>query len=262
MPYMSRFLRTALHVADEMRKVTLAAFRNRPKIIVKGDQSPVTPADRGAEKVARKIISERHPDHGFFGEEFGRDEGFKLQWVIDPIDGTRSFATGCPTYGTLISLAVKGVSKVGVIDIPAMNERWFSAEGGTALYRSGRTATVQASCSTVKRLKDATVAGTSVLSAPRTVHPGIARILYGSKTHRLGGDAINYGLLASGHLDIVFDLEMKPYDFMAMVPIITAAGGCLTNWKGEQLTVRSGEKVIASATPALHREVLSILNGN
>ena len=256
-----RILRTALLMAGAMRKVTMASFRKRPRIIVKEDQSPVTAADKDAEKAARAIVAKLHFDHGFFGEEFGRGQSRRFQWVVDPIDGTRSFATGCPTFASLIALAEDNEPRIGVLELSAMDERWYAGAFGPAWYQRGRGRPLRVRCSKIKRLKDASVAATSTLSGKRTIHPAGARLLYGGKTHRIGGDSINYGLLASGQLDVVFDVDMHPYDFMAMVPVIAAAGGCITDWQGRPLTADSGDKVVASATPELHREALGAIAG-
>lgn len=252
------FLRTAETLADEMRKVTLAHFRKNPKITVKPDGSPVTRADKDAERVAREIVARRHPTHGFLGEEHGKTDDHEHMWVVDPIDGTRSFSSGCPTFGTLIALTVNGVPKVGVVDVPALDERWSARAGGGTTYRSkGKSRKVAAA--KVAKVGGATAAATAVLSSPGRVHPQALRLLKASKSHRIGGDSLNYGLLASGHLDIAFDLDMKPFDFLALVPVVAEAGGRITDWKGKELTIRSGEQVVSSANPALHRQVLATL---
>lgn len=253
-----RFMRTAEKIADEMRAVTLGLFRNSPKITVKKDGSPVTRADKDAEQVARKIISARHPGHGFLGEEFGHTKGREFVWVVDPIDGTRSFVSGCPTFGTLIALTEDGIPRVGVVDLPALDERWVACDGSGAIHKARKRSRRVAAAKTAK-LGQATSATTAMLDRPDRMNPRTRRLLDACKSHRIGGDSLNYGLVASGHLDIALDIDMKPFDFLALVPVVREAGGRITDWKGKELTIDSGEQVVASANPTLHAQALAAL---
>ena len=250
-------LRAFVHLlADRARIIVKKYFRQPFAIDAKGDETPVTIADREIELALRKMIGDRYPDHGILGEEFGAEnEASQHTWVLDPIDGTRSFITGMPTFGTLIALLENGEPVIGAIDIPAQNERWLGGRG------------IQAECngesctgSQCEQLKNCRMAATSPDMFSGDELGKFRKLLDHTAFYRYGGDCYNYALLASSHIDLVVEADMKPYDYCALVPVVESAGGCISDWQGNALTMQSNGQVVASATPQLHRRVIDLLN--
>jgi inositol-phosphate phosphatase / L-galactose 1-phosphate phosphatase / histidinol-phosphatase len=205
----------------------------------------------------RAMIEARFPDHGLLGEEHGRTRPeADYVWVIDPIDGTKSFISGVPLFGVLIALTFKGVPVLGVIDQPILRERWLGAEGRKTTLNGKPVAT--RACSV---LSDATLYAT----AP-DMFTGADAELFGRvrKTVRLaryGADCYAYGLLAAGFIDLVIESSLKPYDFCALAPVIEGAGGEMSDWTGEPLSLRSDGRVIAAGDPALAVAARAVLAG-
>ncbi|WP_321822586.1 MULTISPECIES: histidinol-phosphatase [unclassified Burkholderia] len=230
-------------------------FRSAIDVELKSDDSPVTLADREIEAMLRAMISDRFPDHGILGEEeapVGLHSEFV--WVIDPIDGTKSFISGMPTFGTLIGVMHNGVPCVGVIDMPALGERWVGAPSKGTHYNGE-------ACRTrgTKRLASANIYSTSPDIFAGENKESFERLSHGAAMRRFGGDCYAYALLASGWVDIVCEAGLQPYDYLALVPIIERAGGVITDWGGRPLSASSDGRVIASATRDLHDEVLKTL---
>ncbi|MFJ6326136.1 MULTISPECIES: histidinol-phosphatase [unclassified Rhizobium] len=244
----------AEELADLARSLALQHFRKTVKFERKEDESPVTIADKAIERAMREAIERRYPTHGVFGEETGKTEGGKELWVLDPIDGTKSFLTGMPLFGALIALLQNGEPSVGVIEMPALGERWVGKKGGTTL--NGDPAVV----SNCKVLADARVYTSSPDFFPSAEdwerYDRMSRL---AAIRRFGGDCYQYALLASGFCDLVVEASLMPYDFLALVPVIENAGGRITDWDGKPLTVDSGEHVVAAASPWLHDEALKAL---
>lgn len=248
------YLSFAAELADAARPLALSYFRTPLDIISKLDESPVTIADRTIEKRMREMIEARFPDHGIYGEEMGIKEGNAFTWVLDPIDGTKSFITGFPLFGTLISLTYEEKPFGGLIDIPATGERWIGKPSETLF--AGKPANT----STCNTLADARFYTTSPDMFDGKENDAYERLSKASKLRRFGGDCYIYGLLASGHCDIAFETGLQPYDYMALVPVVKGAGGCITDWEGNELSIHSEGRVLASATPKLHDEALALLN--
>ena len=240
-------------LADAARPIALRYFRTPLEVDSKDDESPVTIADRTIEAEMRRMIEARYPEHGIYGEEFGIKPGNGLTWVLDPIDGTKSFITGLPLFGTLISLAYEDAPFVGMIDIPATGERWTGAPGRADF--GGRPATT----SDRTALGDARLYATSPEMFGGDTLGTFRRVSDRALMRRYGGDCYSYGLLASGHCDVVMEVGLQPYDYMALVPVIEAAGGVVTDWSGGKLSIGSAGDVVAAATPALHAEVLRLI---
>ncbi len=227
---------------------------------LKGDLSPVTIADRSAELAMRAVLGERFPEHGILGEEFGLhhpDAGFR--WVLDPIDGTRAFITGRPTFGTLIALLQDSVPVLGVIDQPISGERWIGIAGQPTRF-SGRFGG-QVGCRRCPRLGDAELSCTSpeMLSATETLQ--WQRLAGAVRRNSWGGDCYAYGLLALGQIDIVAEADMKVWDWAALVPVIEGAGGSVTDWQGQPLRNDATQRVLAVGNPALTAEAVRLLAG-
>lgn len=250
------FLDTAHLAADQARDITRAWFRSDMSVQNKKDRSPVTIADQRTEQVIRDIILKRHPDHAFLGEETGtRHSDTAWQWVIDPIDGTKCFATGMPTFGTLISLLYQGTPVIGIIDHCILDERWVGICGRPTTH-NGETCHTRAT----QKLKDAYVYTTTMDMFDDRTAIQAARLTGACKFRVFGGDCYGYGLIASGFNDLMCEADLKPYDFLALVPVITGAGGVISDWRGNPLTLDSAGDVLASANPDLHNAALKRLN--
>jgi inositol-phosphate phosphatase / L-galactose 1-phosphate phosphatase / histidinol-phosphatase len=223
----------------------------------KADFTPVTEADREVESTLRAIIRAGFPNHGIIGEEFGSHQpDSEFIWVIDPIDGTKSFIIGRPIFGTLIALVQKNVPVIGILDQPILGERWTGIRGYSTYMRntpvhtrSGVGLKKAVFCTTSPDLF-----GENDIEAFRRLRDEVQYTIY-------GGDCYSYGLLARGTVDIILESALKPYDFLAMRPIIEGAGGVITDWNGERLTINSDGRVLATGSPELHSQVLSLING-
>ncbi len=248
------YLAFAEALADAARPLALSYFRTPLDVISKLDDSPVTIADRTIEKYLREMIETRFPDHGIYGEEFGVKQGDDFTWVLDPIDGTKSFITGFPLFGTLISLAYQGKPYCGVVDIPATGERWLGQPGGTTFARK------PARTSSNDNLADARFYTTSPDMFIGADIACFERLSKATRLRRFGGDCYIYCLLASGHCEIALETGLQPYDYMALVPIVTGAGGSITDWQGNALSFHSDGRVLASANAKLHDDALTLLN--
>jgi myo-inositol-1(or 4)-monophosphatase len=247
----------AHELADEARSLALRYFRTRLDIIDKADESPVTIADREVEAAMRKRIGERYPGHGILGEEHGRAAtDAEFVWVLDPIDGTRSFISGSPLWGVLIALLWRGRPVLGLIDAPVTGERWFAVAGQGASLNG-----TPARASACTALADACLYSTSPDIFDADGWDRFERVRKQTKMRRFGGDCYSYGLLASGHIDLVIESGLQPYDYLATVTVLAEAGAVITDWEGQPLTMASNGNVIAAANATLHAEALRVLWG-
>jgi histidinol phosphatase-like enzyme (inositol monophosphatase family) len=223
------------------------------KIETKADESPVTIADRGAEKLMRELIEQRFPDHGVIGEEYGSDRAdAEWVWVLDPIDGTKSFMTACPLFGTLIALLHRGEPVLGVIHQPVLGQLMIGDGRETTL--NGKTVRIRET----DTLEKATLLTSDTLNLPRYQNgPACDRLVSRVKLYRTWGDCYGYLLFAAGWADIVLDPIMNPWDIAALVPIVRGAGGVITDWRGAD-PVKADS--IVAAGPKLHAETIRILN--
>ncbi len=235
-------------LADIAAPVATRWFRHPLDIDLKSDKSPVTVADRAVEQAVREAIAARFPAHGILGEEQGRERlDAEVVWVVDPIDGTRSFITGYPLWGTLIAAAVEGVPEVGVIAMHALNERWVGAKGEETRL-NGAVCRTRA----CRDLASARLFTTSPYYFKPDERDAFERLLPLVHTTRFNGDCYNYGLLASGHIDLVVECRLEPFDYCSLVPVVEGAGGVITDWAGQPLGFESDGRVVAAATPELH----------
>lgn len=222
---------------------------------LKPDRTFVTATDRAIELRLRERIADRFPQHGIWGEEFGREKpGAGWQWILDPIDGTAQFIAGIPVYATLIALAKGGVPVLGLMDFPAIGERWIGCEGHAttcngAICRTSRTMI----------LSDAMMSTSSPDFYAETERPVLAALQGATRWRIYGGAALSYGCLAAGRTDLACDSSFQVYDFAAFRPIIEGAGGVVTDWEGRSLSLDSGSRVLAAATSGLHAEALRLL---
>jgi inositol-phosphate phosphatase/L-galactose 1-phosphate phosphatase/histidinol-phosphatase len=251
-------IRFAEHLADVAGGVVRKHFRN-PALTVeaKPDLSPVTQADREIEQALRREVIALHPDHGFVGEEFEpRNPDAEHVWVVDPIDGTKAFLAGKPTFGTLIALLRNGKPLLGVIDHPALSERWIGA-AGHATTHDGKP--VQAR--RCPELKAAVLYASSPEMFQGEDRARFEALRSQVRVNGWGTDCLAYGLLASGFVDLVAEASMGPHDFLPLVPVVEGAGGRITDWEGRALSLAVGTKgrVLASGDPALHEQALTRL---
>lgn len=247
---MQELLSFANHLADESGKVIRQYYRTDFTVENKADESPVTIADRTVEATLRKIIESQRPDDGILGEEYGTKESRNgFTWVLDPIDGTKSFTIGRPSFGTLIAYCKNDVPMMGVIDQPILNERWVG--DGKLTTFNGKVVRTR-SCPT---LKDAKLASTSPSQLP-----DIWQRLYKETNYMVwGGDCYSYGLLANGWLDAVVESGLAPYDYAAIPPIVFGAGGWMGDWNGNPLTLKSIGQTLAVGDVGLRDGVLELL---
>lgn len=258
----STLLRFAEQLADAAGAAILPHFREAPGVDNKGGEAwfdPVTEADKAAERAMRALIEEAFPAHGILGEEEAEKPADGAgRWVLDPIDGTRAFMSGLPTWGTLIAFDPGSGPTLGVIDQPYLKERWIAGpEGGEFRSMLGPRPLKTRGC---ERLEDAVLMATHpeifVSSHERSGFDAVAARV---KLLRWGGDCYSYGLIAIGQADLVIEANLQPFDIQAIIPIIRAAGGVITDWQGGDAA--NGGQVVAAATPALHKAALTLLNG-
>lgn len=237
-------------LADAAGAAIRPFFRARFRQEAKDDSSPVTEADRAAEAAIRALIEQHRPNDGIIGEEYGIDRpDAERVWVLDPIDGTRSFIGGRPIFGTLIALMVAGRPVLGVIDQPIAGERWIGAAGSPTLF-NGQPARSRV-CPELSHALFAT-------TAPWFCS-GFEALRNATGDTLLGGDCYNYALLASGHADLVVEEGLKLYDWAALLPVVEGAGGRMSDWEGHALHKGSDGRVIAVGDPHLLDRVLPLL---
>jgi len=265
------YIELAHALADAAAVVTRKYFRAPFDVETKADASPVTIADRQAEEAMRELLSKHVADHGVFGEEAGIKFGSsRYMWVLDPIDGTKSFITGKPLFGTLISLLHDGVPVLGIIDQPILKERWLGVAGRPTVLNGDPIST-----RTCAELSLAFLYATTPHMFEGASETAFNRVRDAVRIPMYGCDCYAYGLLASGLVDLVVEADLKPYDYMALVPIIAGAGGVVTDWAGRQLTwqpdpsAASDPKALADGWPGevvaagdavLHAKALQLLD--
>jgi myo-inositol-1(or 4)-monophosphatase len=254
---MQALIAAAEAAADVAGAAIRPFFRSGIASDLKADQSPVTVADRSAEQAMRAVLSERFPDHGILGEEFGLDRpAARLRWVLDPIDGTRAFITGRPSFGTLIGLLDDGVPILGLIDQPVTGERWVGARGRATTFRGPfggvagcrrcpDIASAELSCTSPELLGDDAATWERLRSAVRRNY--------------WGGDCYAHGLVAIGQIDIVAESHMNTWDWVPLVAVIEGAGGRVTDWDGQPLRVDGDGRVLSVGDPALTAQAVDLL---
>jgi myo-inositol-1(or 4)-monophosphatase len=249
-----RALALAGRLADTSRAIARSYFRRPIDVEQKPDRSPVTVADRAIETELRRMIRAEFPTHGIQGEEFALEPGEEFTWVLDPIDGTKSFISGFPLFGSLIALVREGEPMLGIIETPAIGERWVGCAGLPTLF-NGETARA----SVCSRIEAARVYTTSADAFDPEGWQRFDRLSRRAALRRFGGDCYLYGLLASGHCDLVIETGLKPHDFLALVPVVQGAGGRISDWQGAPLDLHSGSHVVAAATESLWRQAIDAL---
>ncbi len=252
------FIAAAHAAADAAGAVVRPFFRSVALAAdLKGDASPVTEADRGAEQAMRAALAARFPDHGILGEEFGLERpGSRLRWVLDPIDGTRAFITGRPVFGTLVALLDGERPVVGLIDQPVTGERWLGAAGRRTLFRGPFGG--HAGCRACPSLALAELSCTSPQMFGDDL-PRWRRLSDAAGRTSYGGDCYAYGLLALGMLDVIAEADLKIWDWAALQPVIEGAGGSLTDWSGRPMRPGGDGRALAVGDAALLAEAVRLL---
>ncbi len=251
-------LETAHKLANVAATVTLQHFRTNSTADHKGGASfdPVTIADRGAESAMRDVLARECPSHGIVGEEFGvANEGADYVWTLDPIDGTRAFILGLPLWGTLIGVQHKGKPLLGIMDQPFIGERFWN-DSRAAWYR-GPKGLERCRARKCPDISHALLTATSPDMFEGEDEKRFGHLAKSVRMRRFGGDCYAYCMLALGHIDIVAETKLKPFDIVPLIPIIESAGGIVTDWEGGNPA--SGGRCIASADPTLHAAAIDLL---
>jgi len=253
MKELNEFKIFAKRLADLSGEVIRSFFRTGISPEFKKDLSPVTIADKNAEEIMRSAIMKEYPKHGILGEEFGAyNEGAEYQWVLDPIDGTKSYICGTVTFGTMIALLKNGQPILGVVNQPVLKE--FLIGDGKTTEINGKAVKVR-ECSS---LAEAVLLTTDHLHIEKYQDiKKFEELIHKVKLYRNWGDCFGYYLVATGFADIMIDPIMNPWDLLALVPIIRGAGGVITDYHGGDPV--TGNSIIAAA-PGVHKQVISILN--
>ncbi len=249
-------------LADAADRETLPRFRAtgagvHNKLAGPDGFDPVTEADRAAERAVRAAIAARYPDHAILGEEDGATGAGSTRWVIDPIDGTRSFISGIPLWGTLIGLTVGSRARIGIMSQPFTGERFWA--DGTGSFRSDRSGSQRNRVRQTTELEQATLFTTTPRLFAGALAEPFAVLERSVRLSRYGADCYAFAMLAAGQADLVVEAGLQPYDVVALIPIVEQAGGVVSTFDGER--AESGGNVVAAATPALLERALRTLRG-
>ncbi|MEX3951387.1 inositol monophosphatase family protein [Paraburkholderia sp. EG287B] len=240
-------------LGNEARTLALKYFRTKFEVSAKSDDTPVTVADREIERRLREHILSRYPSHSIVGEEEGGESGDGTTWVIDPIDGTKSFVAGLPLFGTLVAVLEERLSRYGMIEVPVLRERWIGDGNRTVLNG------IPCSVSACTQLRDARLCAKDPQIFAGRASAAFSTLSRSVSVTRFGTDCYGYALLASGYIDLVVEAELEMFDVMALIPVVEGAGGVVTTWSGHPVDRRFDGTVIAAATPLLHAEALRLL---
>ncbi len=260
-PDWQELTRFAIALAEASAKEILPFFRRNTQVDVKSGPvwDPVTEGDRAGERVIRRLIEERYPSHGIHGEEYGIKEGRSgFTWMLDPVDGTRAFVCGMPTWATLIGLSFEGRPVVGLMNQPFVGDMFYGSPEGAWLDHRGVTQPIRARSGI--GLGSATIGTT----APELYHAEADRAAFDrlkrkAQMTRYGGDAYFFAVMSAGHLDIAMDANLQPYDIAPLLPIVSGAGGVYAEWTGGDAAM--GGNVITAGSQALLEEALAVLRG-
>ncbi len=249
------FLEFAEGMSDITGKILLDASRSVPNVEFKRDASFVTDTDKLIETRLREMIESEYPDHGIYGEEFGdKNINAEFVWVLDPIDGTAQFIAGIPVFGTLISLAWRGKPFIGLIDHPATSDRWTGVSGSFA-KRNGHPVTTNACMGPDSAF--VTCSNPDFMS--KDEHERFMRLQSVAPYIQYGGSCFSYGLLASGRTNIAIDASFEPFDFFACAAVIDGAGGILTNWDGDEVSLDWSGGILAAGDINCHQKTIELI---
>jgi inositol-phosphate phosphatase/L-galactose 1-phosphate phosphatase/histidinol-phosphatase len=257
--HIANFLPTAHRMADMAGGAIRRYFRAHAAVEDKADASPVTIADKEAERLMRELLSLSFPSHAVLGEEHGEKKtDSDYLWVLDPIDGTKNFMTGQPIFGTLIALLYKKEPIIGIINQPITDERWLGVKGADTTLNGG-VVRVRA-CESVEY---ALMSTTSPYLFAGDKREAFERVRGAVKHCVFGSDCYAYAMVASGHLDVVVESGLKAHDVMALLPVLKGAGAVVSDWQGNPITLQEGEvDIVVASSVALHKQILTLLQNN
>jgi histidinol phosphatase-like enzyme (inositol monophosphatase family) len=248
-------LETAQRIATDASPVAMALFRKALDVSQKSDDSPVTIADQNTERAIRMALELAFPGETIFGEEFGQTGTQDNMWIVDPIDGTRSYITGLPLFGMLLGYVADGAPQLGVINMPALGELYAGARGLRATLNG--TPIAVSSCRDLSQARlFLNEADKMAVDTPQV----FSRLVTAGALRRLGADCYPHALVASGHADAVVDFGLQPYDYLPVAAVVEAAGGVMTDWQGNALTLSSDGRTLTAATPELHADLLELVH--
>ena len=250
------FVDFANMLADSATATSMKYFRKNLDVENKDDESPVTVADKETEEIIRNKIRNNFPKHGILGEEYENENlDSEFIWVIDPIDGTRSFIAGHKDFGNLISLLHNNEPIIGIINCPAHKERWIGIKDKKTTCNGKKVLT-----SGVNKIENAYLFSSGIFFYEPIFRKGFEILKEKSKYYRLGGDCYMYGMLSSGLIDIVVEDTLKAHDYMALINVIEGAGGKITDKFGKSVNLQSDGSLIASSCDELHDKIIKIIN--
>ena len=253
--HLTEFATFAERLADASGGILRAAVKQPFAIEMKGDGSPVTEVDKAVEDRIRILIGEEYPNHGIIGEE--RDDvapDAELKWIIDPIDGTLPFLAGFPVFGTLIALVHDDVPVLGIIDLPMTNERWLGCDGQQTTCNGAPVQTRKCGA-----LSEALMSTSNPDFYSEQDRPALQRMRKATRWRVYGGSCTAYARVASGRVDVGFDVDFDIHDYLALVPVVNGAGGQITDWNGRDLTLNSADRFVAAGDRRVHRQALELL---
>lgn len=249
-------LNQALAITEAASTVAMSHFRKPLDIETKSDESPVTIADKATEQAIRDGLQKHFPGESIFGEEFGQTGEAQDSWIIDPIDGTRSFITGLPLFGMLLGYVAHGTPELGIIRMPALNEVYA---GGKELGAACNNSPIKTSeCKDLRQARLFINEGDKLAKEEASV---FNRLIGSGGLRRMAADCYPHALVASGHADAVVDFDLQPYDYLPVSAVVEAAGGMMTDWQGQPLSMTSDGRTVTAATPELHTALLELVNG-
>ena len=252
----NEFVNFANLLSDLASKTSMHYFRKKLEIENKKDESPVTIADKKTEEIIRDKIRNTYPDHGILGEEYENEKlDSEYIWVIDPIDGTRSYIAGHKDFGNLIALLQNNKPIIGIINCPAHNERWIGIKNKKTTCNGKEVST-----SDINNIEDAYLFTSGIYFYEPFFRKGFEALKENTKYFRLGGDCYMYGMLASGLIDIVVEDTLKAHDYMALINVVEGAGGKISDKYGEPITLKSDGSLVASSSEVLHNEIIELIN--
>ncbi len=250
-----QLIKLANKCADASGKIIKKYFRKKIKINLKKDNTPFTKADIEAEKIIRELILKQEPNCGFVGEETGSiNMNREYCWVVDPLDGTKSFITGKPSFGTLIGLLKNNKPVLGILNQPILNERWVGIAGVETKYNNKKVRVRKC-----KRIEGAKMYATSPMMFQgrnkkiyKNVRAKIGECLFGA-------DCYSHGLMSLGFVDVILEANLKPWDYIASASIISGAGGKITDWNDNDLNLQSDGRILATGDSNIHKQIIKII---
>jgi len=250
-----QLIKLANKCADASGKIIKKYFRKKIKINLKKDNTPFTKADIEAEKIIRELILKQEPNCGFVGEETGTvNMNREYCWVVDPLDGTKSFITGKPTFGTLIGLLKNNKPVLGILNQPILNERWVGIAGVETKYNNKK----------VRVRKCKSIKGAKMYATSPMMFQGRNKKIYKNVRAKIGeclfgADCYSHGLMSLGFVDVILEANLKPWDYIASASIISGAGGKITDWNDNDLNLQSDGRILATGDSNIHKQIIKII---